>query len=258
MTQLRQCPLSVPIDTLRAAQLQKTLVSVVVPCFNEVAGIGQLKLRLMGFADDNSSKFDFEFLLVDDGSTDDTFPLLQSAFAGDRRFSVIHRVPNRGLTAAILAGCQQAKGEWIVSIDSDCTYDPRQIHSLLQGAEQGTDMIIGSPYNRNGKVVNVPGWRLKISKVANRIYRGLFRTKLSCYTSCFRAIRSSMANRVVVSNDGYVGMPQMIWRIEKLGGSVIEIPAVLDIRRYGQSKLSLTRVIVQHLSFMARVLFRGN
>jgi dolichol-phosphate mannosyltransferase len=242
-----------------APQLSAQLVSVIVPCYNEAAAIPQLKSRLKDFVENNSSRYNFEFIFVDDGSTDETHSLLQSTFADDQRFKVIRQLPNRGLTAAILAGGRQAQGEWIVSIDSDCTYDPQQIYNLLQRIEEwAADMIIGSPYHRSGKVLNVPRWRLAISKTANRIYRGLFRTKLTCYTSCFRAIRSPIALRVVVQNEGYVGMTEMVWRVERLGGTVTEIPAVLDVRRYGQSKLRLARVVVQHLKFMTKVALRGN
>ncbi|MEQ1905488.1 MAG: glycosyltransferase family 2 protein [Pirellulaceae bacterium] len=259
MSLLTQSPSSAVSEPFPTSQLSGRLISVIVPCFNESAAIPQLKSRLKDFVDHNSSSFKFEFILVDDGSTDDTYSLLQSTFADDQRFSIIRQLPNRGITAAILAGGRQAQGEWLVSIDSDCTYDPQQIYNLLQRIEDGcADMIIGSPYHCSGKVLNVPRWRLAISKAANRIYRGLFRTKLTCYTSCFRAIRPSIASRVVVQNKGYVGMAEMVWRVERLGGKVTEIPAVLDIRRYGQSKLRLARVVVQHLKFMAKVAFRGN
>ena len=258
MSVLTQSTSSAVSESSRTAQLSAHFVSVIVPCYNEAAAIPQLKSRLKDFADHGHKRFEFEFILVDDGSTDDTYSLLQSAFADDQRFSVIRQSPNRGLTAAILSGGRQAQGEWLVSIDSDCTYDPKQIYNLLQRInEDCADMIIGSPYHSRGKVLNVPRWRLAISKAANRIYRGLFRTKITCYTGCFRAIRAAVAKRIVVENEGYVGMTEMVWRVERLGGSVTEIPAVLDVRRYGQSKLRLAQVVIQHLKFMTKVAFRG-
>ncbi len=232
-----------------------TLVSVVIPCFNEVQGLPTLRDRLQDFLAIDQSEYEFEILLVDDGGSDGTFELMQKLFGGNRRFKILRHRDNLGLSAAILTGFKAAAGDWIVSLDSDCTYDPRQIFDLLQQVQRHPkiSMVIGSPYHPQGRVLQVPHWRIFISKAANRIYRLLMRTKLTCYTGCFRAVHRSYARQITLTQPGYVGMTEMVWCVEQLGGHTTEVPTVLDVRRYGQSKLRLLRVVGQHLRFMTRL-----
>lgn len=232
-----------------------TLVSVVIPCFNEAQGLPTLHDRLRDFLAIDQTDYEFEFLLVDDGSGDDTFEIMQKLFGKNRRFRILKHRENLGLSAAILTGFKAAAGDWIVSLDSDCTYDPRQIFDLLHEVQRHpkTSMVVGSPYHPQGRVLQVPHWRIFISKTANRIYRLLMRTKLNCYTGCFRAVHRSYAQQITLTQPGFVGMTEMVWRVEQLGGLTTEVPAVLDVRRYGQSKLRLLRVVRQHLWFMTRL-----
>jgi dolichol-phosphate mannosyltransferase len=230
-----------------------TLVSVVIPCFNESQGLHQLKARLNDLLEVGQSDYLFQFVLVDDGSSDDTYRILGDLFADDERFLIVRHPKNQGLSSAILTGIHAAGGEWVVSLDADCTYDPLQIFQLLEKIQPSTTMVMGSPYHRSGKVLQVPAWRIAISKTANRIYRMLMKTKLTCYTGCFRAIRKSVAERIQLENPGFVGMTEMVWRVEQFGGRIEEVPVVLDVRRYGQSKLRLLRVVGQHLRLMLKV-----
>jgi dolichol-phosphate mannosyltransferase len=87
------------------------------------------------------------------------------------------------------------------------------------------------------------------------IYTRLFRTKLYSYTSCFRVYRRTALENLQIESDGFVGMAEILWRLENKGARMVEVPAVLNVRRYGQSKMRTLQVIGEHLGLMRQMAF---
>jgi dolichol-phosphate mannosyltransferase len=141
----------------------------------------------------------------------------------------------------------------VASLDADCTYDPRQLANLLPLLRPDVNLVVASPYHPLGAVENVPAWRLAISKLASRLYRLVLRNKLHTYTSCFRVYRRSAVIDLPLTSDGFVGIAELVWRLDAGGATIVECPAVLSVRRAGQSKLKIVRATLGHL----RLLFRA-
>jgi dolichol-phosphate mannosyltransferase len=170
-------------------------------------------------------------------------------------FQLLQHGNNRGIMAALKTGMAAAKTEWVATIDADCTFDPLKLPDLIAQALPGVDVVVGSPYHPKGGVENVPRWRLALSQGASVIYTRLFRTKLYSYTSCFRVYRRTALENLQIESDGFVGMAEILWRLENKGARMVEVPAVLNVRRYGQSKMRTLQVIGEHLGLMRQMAF---
>jgi polysaccharide deacetylase family protein (PEP-CTERM system associated) len=228
-------------------------VSIVIPCFNEELILPYLANTLENLERSLGSAYDFRYVFVDDGSADGTLPALERIF-GDRPGSTLlrHRA-NRGVAAAILTGIQAADTDVVCSIDCDCTYDPVQLASLIPLLEDGVDMVTASPYHPAGEVRNVPGWRLFLSKSLSRLYRVVLHHRLATYTSCFRVYRRDAVAKLQVREGGFLGVAELLGRLDLEGGSIVECPAVLEVRLLGRSKMKTLRTILGHLRLLARL-----
>ncbi|MEZ6092979.1 MAG: glycosyltransferase family 2 protein [Pirellulaceae bacterium] len=248
---------SVTDDTVGCVVRENSLarLSLVIPCRNELESIPQLRSRIGELVEAVVDQgIDFDLIFVDDGSTDNTADSLEQQFSDMPQTVVIQHPTNRGITAAVMTGMRAAQTEWVVVLDADCTYDPLQVLNLLPSlVDDEYDLVLGSPYHPSGKVLNVPRWRLWISSIASQIYRRLLKTKVYCYTGCFRAYRRSAFDDIKLQHSGFVGMTELVWQSERAGNRIKEIPATLDVRRYGQSKLRLLSVIRTHLQFMMKI-----
>jgi len=194
-----------------------------------------------------------DFIIVDDGSTDDSVATLKQSLEDRVCFRIIEHEENQGVAAAIQTGIEAATTDIVCSMDFDCTYDPCQFTKLLPALTDDVDLVTGSPYHPQGSVLNVPKWRLVISKCASQIYRFAMRTPLYTYTSCFRVYRRSSVSGIKLLNPGFVGVAELLWQLERRGGKMVEVPAVLNVRQFGQSKMRVMQVTLAHLGLLGKI-----
>lgn len=229
-------------------------VSIVIPCFNESEGIKFLEERLLPILTKIRLVWSVELIFVDDGSTDDTFLQLQQHF-GQQAQLICHQ-QNRGLSAAIRTGAAHSTGEIVCTTDSDCTYDPKQIIPLLKLMGEGVDIVTASPYHPQGQVKNVPAWRLFLSKGLSQLYRAVLPCKLYTYTSMFRAYRREVLEVVPIKHPGFLGLVEVLVEAILRGYTVVEYPAEIRSRIFGQSKLRVASVIWSHLRYISKLIVR--
>ena len=226
-------------------------VSIVLPCYNETESVHHLAEKLSDLRNNFDSNFDFEFVFVDDGSSDDTFELLQDHFARWQNTVIVAHTENRGIAAAIMTGAERCSNEIICTIDSDCTYDPQIITQLVPLLTDETVVATASPYHPDGKVENVPNWRIQLSKMASAAYQKVFRNQIHCYTCCVLAFRRSALMQIELENDGFVGVTELLWKLECKGWRIAEYPAVLNVRQFGQSKMRTMQVAWDHMKLIS-------
>jgi glycosyltransferase involved in cell wall biosynthesis len=121
--------------------------SIVIPLHNEEQNIRELYTSLamvLGARKDES----FELVLVDDGSSDRTFLLLQEIATVDSRVTVVRLRRNFGQTAGLAAGFDHARGEYVIAMDGDLQHDPADIPLFLEKITEGYDIISGWRKNR--------------------------------------------------------------------------------------------------------------
>jgi glycosyltransferase involved in cell wall biosynthesis len=234
------------------AVLDKTSLTIIVPCFNEEPVLPFLRDTLCSARQVLSKTYDLQIIVIDDGSTDRTWPVLQKLFESEREYRLLRHESNLGIAAAILTGIRAAETEIVCSIDSDCTYDPHQLEKLVPMLTSGVDLVTGSPYHPLGKVEEVPRWRLGLSKAASSLYRLVLRQQLYTYTSCFRVYRRSAILNLDVKENGFLGIAELIGKLDLQGSTVVECPARLEGRVLGASKMRVVRVIAGHLYLLSQ------
>jgi len=232
---------------------ERPIVSIVIPCYNEELALRYLSNTLREVEDVLEPSYRVHFIFVDDGSRDQTHEVLQSLFGQNPHCVIVHYQQNRGVTAAILTGIQAATSDIVCSIDCDCTYDPRELRQMIPMLTDGIDLVTASPYHPRGTVRNVPQWRLTLSKSASALYRLLTHQKLDTYTSCFRVYRRKAVLHLDILEPGFLGIAEIIGKLDLQGGTIVEHPTTLESRMLGRSKMKTLRTILGHVGLMARL-----
>jgi Predicted xylanase/chitin deacetylase len=229
-------------------------MTVVIPCYNEEAALPYLANTLSSVeAKLAETGYSANFIFVDDKSTDRTFKKLTELFGARENVRIVRHETNQGVAAGIMTGLREARTEIVCSMDCDCTYDPHELAQMLPLLCEGVDMVTASPYHKKGGVRNVPEWRLFLSKGASWLYRRVLRSKLATYTSCFRVYRRSSVVDLPLQEKGFLGVAEMLGRLDLRGGRIVEYPAQLEVRLFGFSKMKTARTIFGHLKLLSRL-----
>ncbi len=232
----------------------KSEISVVIPCYNEEAALPYLSNTLRSVeANLAENGFRARFIFVDDCSKDATLEKLNELFSARENVEIVRHETNQGVAAGIMTGLREAKTEIVCSMDCDCTYDPHELVKMLPLLTENVDLVTASPYHREGGVRNVPEWRLFLSKGASWLYRRALRAKLATYTSCFRVYRRSSVVDLPLEEKGFLGVAEMLGRLDLEGGRIVEYPAILEVRLFGFSKMKTARTIFGHLKLLSRL-----
>ncbi len=231
-----------------------TQLSIIIPCYNEEDGLPEFFRRFQPVRQSLSRTFTIDVLFVDDGSTDRTYSILSDNYDGQQDVNILRHPENLGLGAAFRTGIEAARGDYIVSLDSDFTYPPSELEPLIALLAGGADVVTGSPYHPDGGVEGVPGWRLLISKTLSFVYRMLLKSNVYTYTSLFRGYRRKVIDNAPLISDDFSGVAEiLVWAI-MAGHNVVELPTVLHTRQYGQSKIKVGRTILKHLRLIGEII----
>lgn len=246
-------PAAAPAVELHSVQAARLPVSVVVPCYNEAASLPYLANTLRGVEAQLAADYDLRFIFVDDGSADASWSALSSLFGGRPNARLLRHERNRGVAAAILTGIRAAESEVVCSIDCDCTYDPHELQRMIPLLAPGVDLVTASPYHARGEVRNVPRWRLALSRGASFLYRRVLGHKLATYTSCFRVYRRSVVAPLQLDEAGFLGVAELLGKLDVQGARIVEHPATLEVRIFGQSKMRVLSAMLGHLRLLGRL-----
>ena len=124
-----------------AAAPRTQLISLIVPFFNEAAGIATFHAALLPCLDAIEG-YRWEILCIDDGSTDATLPALVAIAAADPRFKVLELSRNFGKEAALTAGLDAALGDAVIPLDADLQDPPALIGRMLQAWREGAEVVL--------------------------------------------------------------------------------------------------------------------
>ncbi len=247
------------IESLSVAREQpntedQTPITITIPCYNETEALDYL-LRTLRSVEDNLSEKGYRayFIFIDDKSTDDTFDKLNQLFGEKDNVRILQHMKNQGVTAGIMTGLKAAETEVVCSMDCDCTYDPHELANMIPLLTDEIDMVTASPYHKKGGVRNVPEWRLFLSKGASWLYRRALSAKLSTYTSCFRVYRRSSVIDLDIKEKGFLGVAEILGKLDINGGKIVEYPTILDVRLFGISKMKTVRTIFGHVKLLSRL-----
>jgi dolichol-phosphate mannosyltransferase len=226
-------------------------LSVVIPMFNEAENVESTLNRVeKALSSFNGS---YEIIPVNDGSLDNTLEILNRLAEKDGKLKIVSYSKNIGRGMALRMGFRASRGDIIVSIDADLSYDPHHINDLVDTLrnEQDVDFVLASPYMPGGSVKNVPFSRLWISKLGNRILRYTMPNRIYTSTGIFRAYRRKVLDSLELESDGKEIHLEILSKALALGFRVKEIPAILSSRKKGRSKFKFKKTAISHLIFSA-------
>ena len=246
-------PASVVAPPSHSTSTARIPISIVIPCYNEELTLGYLSNTLREVEELLAPWYEIEFIFVNDGSEDRTSSTLQRLFGGRPRCVIVEHAENSGVTAATLTGIRTAKAEIVCSIDCDCSYDPRELRRMIPMLADGIDLVTASPYHAQGQVRNVPAWRLALSRSASTLYKLISRQRIGTYTSCFRVYRRGAVLELEIREPGYLGIAEIIGKLDLRGARIAECPTTLEARMLGHSKMKTLRTILGHLGLIARL-----
>lgn len=213
-----------------------TILSVVIPAYNEEDGITEIATRVLAVAPDlkKAGVAEMELLVVDDGSRDKTAEVASNI----KGVTLVRHPKNKGYGAALKTGFAQAKGELIGFLDADGTYPPEYFPKLCQSALNGAELVIGS--RMAGEKSEMP----LVRRVGNFFFATLLtilgRQKVTDSASGMRVFKREILEHVYPLPDGLNLTPVMSTRALHEGIKIEEVPIPYS-ERVGRSKLSAIR-----------------
>lgn len=222
-------------------------ISVVIPVFNEEDSMS----ILCELIDENLKGKQYEILIIDDGSTDNTPKILEKLAAESDNISVITLRRNIGKAVALDIAFRKVNSDIIVTIDGDLQDDPAEIPKFIDKIENGYDLVVGWKYNRKDPInKTLP------SKFFNFLTRRMTGVNLHDFNCGFKAYRKDVLNNLSLYGEMHRYIPVLA---NQYGFKIAEIKVKHHSRKYGKSKYSTYRIIegfldlitVTFLSFFA-------
>jgi glycosyltransferase involved in cell wall biosynthesis len=202
------------------------MISIVVPLYNEEGSLRELFEKLeevMRSLGDN-----YEYIFVDDGSTDGSMAILTELFDKSDHVKVISFRRNYGKSAALNVAFKEARGDYVITMDADLQDDPAEIPALLESINQGNDLVSGWKRDRKD-----PWTKTVPSKFFNFVTSRMSGLKLHDFNCGLKAYRAEVVKTVAVYGELHRFIPMLAgWE----GFEVTEIPVKHFERKYGQSK----------------------
>lgn len=218
------------------SQQNNTLVSTIVPAFNEQGNIEEFCRQFDEMR--QSTGFENELVFIDDGSTDETLNVIKAAA---QKFDFIRfksHQRNRGLTAALQTGFDTANGSVYVFYPADLQYKPEDIPKLVQPILRGTDVCTGWKQGKYEKKF--------VSLVYNWFSRRLFKLKIHDMNSV-KAFRKDIVEKIFLRKDWH---RYLVVLAAEEGYRIEEVKVPLYARNWGQTKFSFWRIPIGVLDML--------
>jgi glycosyltransferase involved in cell wall biosynthesis len=192
--------------------------------------------------------YDYELILIDDGSTDSTVAKIKAL--ADHRTRLISFNRNYGQTAAMAAGIDHAHGDYIVTMDGDLQNDPSDIPAMLMKLkEEGWDVVAGNRKNRKDGML----WRKIPSRIANRMIRNLTGVFIRDYGCTLKVFKREIALRLGLYGELHRFIPILA---VLQGGKITDMDVKHHARIHGKSKYGIGRTLKVASDLMLMVFFQ--
>jgi len=209
-------------------------VSVVVPIYDESESLSTLAEEIQAAC--TGAGLTFEVWLVDDGSRDDSWEVIESIHARNQRFLGVRFRRNYGKSAALMAGFARANGKVVVTMDADLQDDPAEIPALVEMVESGLDLVSGWKKNRQD-----PIGKTLPSTLFNLVTRTVSRLNLHDFNCGLKAYRREVAQSLRIYGEMHRYIPLLArWSgYDRIGEKKVSHRP----RRHGHSKFGVERYV---------------
>jgi dolichol-phosphate mannosyltransferase len=218
--------------------------TVCLPTYNERENLPRMIEALRGVLREGD-----RVLVIDDNSPDGTGAIADGLAAEHPFVDVLHRQEKEGLGRAYIAGFHRALAdgaELVLEMDCDFSHDPADVPRLIEAAEEGADLVLGSRYVPGGSTRNWGLARRLISR-GGSVYTTLFlQMGVKDPTGGFKCFRRPVLERLdldAITPRGYAFQIEMTYRAKQAGFTVVEIPITFVDREVGESKMSRSVVL---------------
>ena len=231
-------------------------LSVVVPCYNEEQRLPRTIEQIERYLDARGAAY--ELILVDDGSTDGTRALMDSAAAAHASVRIESLPRNRGKGRALAEGVAAARGARILVTDADLSTPIEELEKLEAALHTGAGVAIASRALKGSRVeVSQPIYRVFMGKVFNLIVQLVLLPGIWDTQCGFKLFRADVAHEAFVglTTDGFGYDPEVLYRVKKRGVRIAEVPVVW--RNSIETKVSPVRSSLDMLRHVVQLRLRG-
>jgi glycosyltransferase involved in cell wall biosynthesis len=206
-------------------------VSIVIPCYNEVATLERLIDAVF-----DSPIGEREVILIDDASTDGTVELIRTKIES-RVSRVIYHERNRGKGAALRSGFAAATGDVVLVQDADLEYDPRDYPKLLAPIEEGrADVVFGSRFVGGESHRVFFFWHSVVNRALTLLSNMLTDLNLTDMEVCYKAFRREVLQQIVIEEDRFGFEPEITAKVSRLKCRIYEVGVSYAGRTYSEGK----------------------
>jgi glycosyltransferase involved in cell wall biosynthesis len=228
-------------------------LTVVMPAFNEGASIATILKRVLAQGPVQ------EVVVVDDGSRDNTWDVLQT-FAGNSRVKLFRHNRNQGKGAALRTGITHASAPYVVIQDADLEYNPEEYHVLLAPALAGLAAVVfGSRFSGGGAHRVLYFWHSVGNRIITTISNMATDLNLSDVETGYKLFRREVLQQVTIEENRFGFEPEIVAKVSKLKVPIYEVPISYCGRTYSEGKkigwrdgFSALRCILKYNLFTSR------
>lgn len=208
-------------------------ISVVIPVYNGSQSLWELCTQLKSTLFHSSA--DYEIILVDDFSTDDSWAKIKEMHSIDPKIKGFKLKKNFGQQHAVFCGLQMASYDYILTMDDDLQHSPDQISLLLNEIKKGYDVVYGVSEIKYHSLYRIIG-----SKLTNKLFDIIIKKPKEVRISSFRIMKKQIADKITTQPTGYVYISASTF---KFTNNVKSINITHNERKYGQSNYRFFKLL---------------
>ena len=208
-------------------------LSVLVPVYNESRTLETIADRILSSPVD----LDLEVVMVDDGSADESWDIMQRLAEGDHRIKVIRHPHNRGKGAAIRTAIDAMTGDIAIVQDADLEYDPAEFGKVVGPIVDGyADAVFGSRFASSPVRRVLFYWHSLGNKFLTWLFNVFNDLNLTDMETCYKAVRADVLKQLRLESDRFGIEPEVSTRLAQWGARIYEVPISYFGRTYAEGK----------------------
>ena len=213
-----------------------SLYSVVVPVYNSEHTLEELYTRLRDVFE-QTLREDFELILVDDSSRDNSYQIMKQLHSRDRRVRIIQMARNFGQHPALLGGFSYARGDFVITMDDDLQHPPEELPKMISvmNERDDVDVILAKYEGRKHNFIRRLGTRFSVWATSKMLGKDP-----DLEITSFRLMRKFIVDAILTTN---THLPQIGNLLVQTSNRIINVPVRHDARAYGKSGYPFRRLV---------------